>query len=96
MVNPFSYRSTDPKALRRTAHAADVVGERTDEAIRAASRAAQVTLVAWGADGAVGRRGAEVVAALDDPVCAGVAENGEPGHPLFVPTSTPFAPYRRS
>ena len=52
VMNPFSYRSTDPKALRRTAHAADVVGERTDEAIRAASRAAsranQVTLVAWG------------------------------------------------
>ena len=79
VVNLFSYRSTDPKALRRT-HA-DVVGERTDEAIRAASRAAQVTLVAWGADKVVGRRSAEVLATLDDPVCVGVAKNGEPRHP---------------
>jgi hypothetical protein len=91
VVNLFSFRSTDPRALRATS--IDVVGELTDAAIVAASSDARVTLAAWGADKAVGTRSAAVLKLLRNPVCAGVTKNGEPRHPLYVAQSTPLVPY---
>lgn len=94
VVNLFSYRSTDPKALRR--QDVDIVGERTDDTILSVAADAQVILVAWGGDKIVRRRSAGVINMLDEPVCVGVTKNGEPRHPLFVPTSTQFTPYQRT
>lgn len=94
VVNLFSFRSTDPKALRGAG--VDAVGEETDAAVRAASRDAQVTLAAWGADPLARRRAAEVTEMLVDPRCAGVTKSGEPRHPLYVAAATPFTPYRRT
>jgi hypothetical protein len=93
VVNLFSYRSTDPRALRATN--TDIIGERTDDTIRAASRAAQVTLAAWGANKIVKHRSREVFEMLIDPMCVGVTKDGEPRHPLYVAASTPLTPYRQ-
>jgi hypothetical protein len=92
VVNLFSYRSTDPRALR--AAPVEIVGDRTDDTIRDASRGAQVTLAAWGANKIVKHRSREVVRMLINPMCVGVTKDGQPRHPLYVATSTPLAPYR--
>ena len=91
-VNLFSLRSADPTTLE--AMNGDIVGDRTDDTIRAASRDARVTLAAWGANKMVRHRSADVLELLDDPLCAGVNKNGEPRHPLYVPAKTPLVPYR--
>lgn len=92
VVNLFSFRSTDPKALRRGGF--DIVGERTNEIIKNASWTALATLAAWGADKAAERRSAEVFDLLDNPMCAGLTKSGQPRHPLYVPQSTVLVPYR--
>jgi hypothetical protein len=92
VVNLFSYRSTDPRALGATP--IDIVGERTDETIRAASRGAQVTLAAWGANSIVKHRSRDVAGMLVNPQCVGLTKDGEPRHPLYVAAVTPLTPYR--
>lgn len=91
VVNLFSFRSTDPDALRTTE--VDIIGARTDAVIREASQRARVTLAAWGGDRAIGGRSDEVLALLRDPVCAGTTKKGQPRHPLFVPELTPLVAY---
>jgi hypothetical protein len=93
VVNLFSYRSTDPKALRTAS--VDVVGDRTDATLRSASGEAQLTLAAWGGNTLAQRRSAKVVSMLTSPMCVGSTKNGEPRHPLYVAASTPFIPYRK-
>ena len=92
VVNLFSLRSTVATSL--TAVHDDIVGDRTDETIRAASRDARITLAAWGANKMVRQRSGDVLELLDNPLCAGVNKNGEPRHPLYVPASTALVPYR--
>ena len=92
VVNLFSLRSADPTTLQATTD--DIVGDRTDATIHAASRDARITLAAWGANKMVRLRSAEVLELLDNPLCAGVNKNGEPRHPLYVPAKTPLVPYR--
>lgn len=94
VVNLYSFRCTNPKELRRDD--LDIVGERTDEKIRDASRRAQVSLVAWGSNKLAKRRSAEVLEMVIDPMCVGTTKHGEPRHPLYVAASAPFRPYRRS
>ena len=92
VVNLFSFRSTDPKALRNAQ--VDIVGDQTDQAIRDASARARVTLAAWGGNRVIGSRSQAVMGLLNDPVCAGTTKSGEPRHPLYVAEATPLVPYR--
>lgn len=94
VVNLFSLRSADPRTLQAVDD--DVVGDRTNDAIRAASRDAVITLAAWGASKMVRQRSPEVLALLDNPMCVGVNKNGEPRHPLYVPAATALVEYRPS
>jgi hypothetical protein len=90
VVNLFSYRSTDPDAL--LSPRMDIVGELTDETIRRSSGTAFVTLAAWGGHKAIGRRSADVVRLLDNPMCVGLTKGGEPRHPLYIPAATALQP----
>lgn len=92
VVNLYSFRSTDPAALRSAE--VDIIGHRTDEAISHASQRARVTLAAWGGNKAIGTRSRRVMELLHDPVCAGTTKSGEPRHPLYVAEATPLMPYR--
>ncbi len=85
VVNLFAYRSTDPKALKRSR--VDIVGEHNDEAISDAVSAAAMTLAAWGAGGRINGRGAVVAAAHPGMFCLGTTKHGEPRHPLYVPSA---------
>ena len=93
VVNLFSLRSTDRNVIAQQC-TNDIVGDRTDETIRATSRDARITLAAWGASKMVRQRSTEVLELLDNPLCAGVNKNGEPRHPLYVPAATALVPYR--
>jgi hypothetical protein len=91
VVNLYSLRSMDPTTLHTTTN--DIVGDRTDDTIRATSRDARITLAAWGASKMVRQRSTEVLELLDNPLCVGVNKNGEPRHPLYVPAATALVPY---
>ena len=94
VVNLFSFRSTDPKLLR--VGGVEPVGERTDDAIRDATRRSSITLAAWGGDRAARTgRARDVYELLRSPVCVGVTKDGEPLHPLFQPADSLFVPYAR-
>lgn len=95
VVNLFSWRATKPsdlKAAERTGH--DIVGMRTDRVVVDVDRRSKVTLVAWGAHGALLGRGREVAAKLENPLCLGTTLKGEPRHPLYVPATTRAVPYK--
>lgn len=94
VVNLFSWRATRPSELKGAAARHDIVGERTDEVIAAASERAGLTLAAWGAHGALQGRGRAVAEMLHRPVCLGWTSAGQPRHPLYVAAATPTVPYR--
>ena len=95
VVNLFSYRSTDPRALKRWASQGDIVGGMTDDVIIEKSRRAAKTLAAWGGQGSLLRRGERVTQLLRDPLCLGRTRNGEPRHPLYARSDAPAIPYER-
>lgn len=87
VTNLFAWRATDPRAMRG---AADPVGAGNDVAILRAAHAARLVVCAWGSHGAHLERSAEVRRMLR---AAGVAlhvlrlnANGEPAHPLYLPS----------
>ena len=93
VVNLFSYRTTDPEALRTAS--VDIVGDRTDATLRTVSSEAQLTLAAWGGNTLARQRSAKAVGMLTDPMCVGLTKSGQPRHPLYVAAATPFMPYQK-
>lgn len=91
VANIFAYRSTDPDALRDLTPA-EAIGERNDAAILAVCAEAKTVVLAWGKDGNLYGRGAEVRALLKqlDVVCLGTNIDGTPKHPLYVAYTQPF------
>lgn len=100
MLNLFSLRSTDPRALYRGD--APLLTEEGKLEFRLAVTAAEASdctiLMAWGAHGALFDRGAEVVRYVTNDsstnvVALGVTKNGQPKHPLYLKDSTPMVPW---
>jgi hypothetical protein len=94
IVNLFAFRDTNPRNLRT---ARDAVGPANDEVLRVITRAGEQTIAAWGARGRLQGRSSRVGSLLDEPMCLGVTQRGEPRHPLYVPGGTllvPWAPVR--
>ena len=82
VVNLFALRATQPRALQL---AADPVGPRNAEHLARAARRAAAVVAAWGADPAVGVRGAEIERRLSRRLrCLGVTRSGAPRHPLYA------------
>lgn len=98
VLNAFAFRATEPKDMLA---AADPVGPKNDAVIRAAldvAAAADLTvMVGWGQHGAHRGRDKEVWAMFKatgiTPVCLGVAQNGQPVHPLYQSYDQPFRPW---
>lgn len=97
IVNIYSLRSTDPKALW-TRKEAERVGPLGDEFIQSQTAGRDHVIAAWGTHGARNGRGDRVTAMLANAgvtlLCLGVTNNGQPRHPLYVPGDTPFQTYR--
>lgn len=85
VANIFALRSTDPKVLH--AHP-DPVGPDNDEAILEVVAGAGIVICAWGVDGKLQDRGAQVVQMLRasgaDPHYLDLNSDGSPKHPLYV------------
>lgn len=94
VVNLFAFRSASPKLLRAArGNGLNPVGLHNDKHIVLAARKAKRIVVAWGNDGALEGRGAEVLALLSrrsrKPVwCLGVSKAGYPFHPLYRPENS--------
>ena len=94
VCNLFAYRSPDPKVLRSVG---DPIGPLNDGVIRDRAARAEVTVVAWGAGGALHDRGAHVARTLlarRALFCLGETRTGEPRHPLYVPRDVSLVRYR--
>jgi hypothetical protein len=94
--NLFALRATDPAALRKSA---DPVGPQNDAAIDLALSLCPRTVLAWGNHGALGGRGAEVLAHCEVSGTRlgslGMTLRGEPRHPLYLPGDVRPRPLRR-
>jgi hypothetical protein len=90
IVNLFAFRHTDPRILR---FADNPVGPANDEVLRAFTRAAARTVVAWGSHGTLHGRSTEVGPLLSEPLCLGTTKHGEPRHPLYVPADAELVPW---
>lgn len=91
-VNLFALVGTDPACL----HAApDPIGPDNDRAIRHAVDDADMIVVAWGRDGALYGRGAEMLAMLEghELWCLGRNSDGSPRFPRAVPGTQPLERY---
>lgn len=97
VVNLYSLRSTDPKALW-TRSEADRIGPLGDQFIQSQAAGRSNVIAAWGAHGARNGRGDQVAAMLADAGvtlhCLGVTKDGQPKHPLYLDGDTPFQSYR--
>jgi hypothetical protein len=92
--NLFSFRATDPAALRR---AADPVGPQGDANIMAALTA-DLVVAAWGAGGGLLGRDRKVMALLaaKDLYCLKKTKGGHPQHPLYIKASQEPVLYRKA
>lgn len=90
ILNLFAYRDTKPAGLRV---AADPIGPVNDLVLAELSRAVSRTIVAWGGGGSLLGRSSAVAATLENPLCLGTTAQGEPRHPLYLPSSTPLEPW---
>ena len=83
VTNLFALRSTDPKALYRTANA---VGPANNLAILWASKQGDGVFCGWGAHGSLRGRDAEVKRLLEDVPCWAwqLTKHRKPAHPLYL------------
>lgn len=82
LVNLFSLRATDPRALKQ---AADPVGPRTDLWLHRAAAETETIVAAWGNGGLLMNRAMRVNQMLKNPCCLGLTMLGMPRHPLYCP-----------
>ena len=82
LVNLFSFRATDPRALKM---ASDPIGPRTDLWLRRAAAETDTVIAAWGNDGLLFGRGVRVQQRLPSLYCLDVTALGMPRHPLYCP-----------
>jgi hypothetical protein len=85
ITNIFALRSTDPKALYKTA---EPIGEKNDMYLEESARSADQVICAWGTHGRHEDRGAKVMEMLSKikPIYAlRLTKDGIPGHPLYLP-----------
>jgi hypothetical protein len=94
VVNLFALRSTDPAGLRKVD---DPIGPGNDAAILAAAGEASCIVAAWGNHGAYLERALvvrRILAAHGFRLqrLGELTDEGQPGHPLYVPYETPLQP----
>lgn len=89
VLNIFAFRSTDPKALRRTP---DPIGAQNDHALSSYAGFSSLHVAAWGVHGALWERGRAVRDTLGvlgyELHHLGLTQGGHPRHPLYLPKST--------
>ncbi len=96
VTNIFSFRNTNPSQMKA---AKDPVGPGNDAAIVKAARESALVVCAWGNHGAFLGRSSEVLKIMQSKGIALHAlrlnANGEPAHPLYLPSRLQAAPLRK-
>jgi hypothetical protein len=103
VVNLFALRTKTPDTLTQ---ACDPVGPHNDESILKASSAASFVVAAWGNHGTIVNSAtnrprcqevhSQLTAAGVELSCLTITGRGQPGHPLYLPTSAKPMSYRQS
>jgi hypothetical protein len=93
VVNLFTLRSADPKALYA---AADPIGPQNDLHIERAIAGASEVIVGWGAHGDLMSRGDAIMNKFRDRnlLSFGLTRNRQPKHPLYLRADAPLRPLR--
>jgi len=90
MANLFAWRATDP---RHMIAASDPVGPRNDHALIKAHGQSALAVAAWGAQGSFLGRDRLVRALLPRLHILRLTKSGQPGHPLYLPSSLRPVPW---
>jgi hypothetical protein len=85
VANLFAFRATYPKDLYAFE---EPVGEMNDTWIRVASRIANRSIACWGNHGVYKERASAVLTCLENPACLHMTKAGQPGHPLYLPSTS--------
>jgi hypothetical protein len=98
VVNLFALRATDPGKLKEHYPVLTSEERRNDSHILAACANAGRIIAAWGCDGTLRGRDADVTKMLAQyPVeCMGVTKEGHPKHPLYLASKTVPVSFRPS
>ena len=96
VTNIFAFRNTDPERMKA---AADPVGPGNDATIVRAAKESALVVCAWGNHGVFLGRSRQILKKLRANHVALHAlrlnANGEPAHPLYLPSRLPAVPLRR-
>ena len=96
VTNVFGWRATDPEDMKA---AADPVGPGNDAAIVRAAKQSAIVVCAWGNHGGFLGRSGEVLRKLKTNRIAlhalRVNANGEPAHPLYLPSRLSAVPLQK-
>ena len=96
VTNIFAFRNTDPDQMKA---AADPVGPDNDAAIVRAARNSALVVCAWGNHGEFLQRSSRVTALLKKNKinlhALRVNANGEPAHPLYLPSRLRAIPLQK-
>jgi hypothetical protein len=82
--NLFAYRTPSPRVLR---HAAHPVGRANDRWLQRLAAESSRVIAAWGNDGVLLGRDAEVCDLLGPLYALGLTRQGQPRHPLYLPNA---------
>mgnify|MGYP001397548464 CR=1 FL=1 len=86
--NLFAYRATLPRDLKA---AGDPVGAENEVWLRGLAERANLVVAAWGNHGSFRQQAGAVLPLLPEPHALHVTQQGQPGHPLYLPrTCQPF------
>jgi len=91
LVNLFSFRATDPRALKMVS---DPIGPRTDLWLRRAVAETDTVIAAWGNGGLLFGRGVKVQQKLANLYCLDVTALRMPRHPLYCPKQVTLSALR--
>jgi len=91
VLNLFALRSTDPKALYKSD---DPIGAENNRWIDDCCSPEHIVICAWGTHGKHLERGREVLKRLRargvQPKALSMTASGQPGHPLYLPATSPL------
>lgn len=94
MLNLFGYRATDPREMKDFP---EPVGLHNDDAISAVAEIAEKIVCCWGTHGRFKARDESVLGLLrpfsKKLCCLGLTVRGQPKHPLYLKSDTPFTPF---
>ena len=90
VANLFAYRATKPTKLR---YVENPVGDDNDQQHIKLSKMADLTVAAWGNEGALINRDKQVIKLIPNLMCLKINKSGQPAHPLYQKKDIEYISY---